>query len=973
MKRLLYLFFTLFIFSSSPAQYKSNLSAPEWVDSVFKTLNDDEKIAQLMIIRAHSNLGPDHIARVVDDIKRYNVGGLCFFQGGPVRQANLTNYYQSITKTPLLVSIDAEWGLGMRLDSVTNFPYQLTLGAMDDAGLVYNMGVAVGEQCKRIGVNVNYAPVVDINNNPNNPVIGYRSFGEDKNKVTRYGVAYMKGMQDAGIMACAKHFPGHGDVDVDSHLDLPVINKSMEQLDSLELVPFKAMISAGVGSIMIAHLYIPAIDNTANKATSLSKKNVTGLLKDELGFEGLSFTDALEMKGVTKFFPDGTISVEALIAGNDMLCLPASVQESIEAIKKAIRQKKISWKEINEKVRKVLLAKYQLGLYKWDPVNTDNLLNDLNEKTNKIRYETAIRSLTLLRNGSGAIPVIPGNKVAYVGIGCTDLNDFGNRMKDDLGADTYLFSNNDSLKFADSIISGIKRGNYKSVIIGVHDYSLRPSNNYGISSNAVALLRELQPYNAITFVFGNVLALSNFCGTGNLVACYQDDDITQHAAADLLEGKIIPKGTLPVSVCGFKYGDGIVYGEIKPARAGVKKNGPEIIDSIVNDAISQGVFPGCVVLALHKGQILYSGAFGHYEYEPSPMVTTESIYDLASVTKISATTVAVMKLYEEKKINLKKKLSDYLPWVRGTNKAGLEIDDLLLHQAGLVPFIRFYQETLDLHTGKPDKSIYSNVAKKGFTTRVADGLYLRDDWQDTLLNRIAKSPVSHRHMYVYSDNDFILLGKVVEAITGMPLDKYVEKEFYSKLGMTTTGFKPLQRFSPDRIVPTENDNFFRQQLLHGDVHDEGASMFGEVAGHAGLFSDANDLAKLYLMLLNDGKYNGKRYLKPETIRLFTSYQTGISRRGLGFDKPEKDNAKRDDPYPCLSASPLTFGHTGYTGTCVWVDPEYDLIYIFLSNRVYPTRENSKISQLNIRSKIQEELYKMVGIKNKQKGKDLSKK
>ena len=925
-----------------------------------------------MIIRAHSNLGPDHIARVTDDIKRYNVGGLCFFQGGPVRQANLTNYYQSIAKTPLMITTDAEWGLGMRLDSVTKFPYQLTLGAMNDAELVYNMGVAVGEQCKRIGVNVNYAPVVDINNNPDNPVIGYRSFGEDKNKVTEYGVAYMKGMQDAGILACAKHFPGHGDVAVDSHLDLPVINKSLDQLDTLELVPFKAMIKAGVGSIMIAHLYIPAIDNTANKATSISKNNVTGLLKDRLGFEGISFTDALEMKGVTKFFPDGTISVEALIAGNDMLCLPASVQESIEAIKKAIRQKKITWNEINEKVRKVLAAKYQLGLNKWEPVNTDNLLTDLNEKTNKIRYEAAIRSITLLRNGTNTIPVIPGDKIAYVGIGCTDLNDFGSRLKDDLGADTYLFSYNDSLKFADSIVASIKRSNYKSVIIGIHDYSLRPSNNYGISYNATALFKALQPYNATTFVFGNVLALSNFCTAENLVACYQDDDITQHTAADLLEGKIVPRGTLPVSVCGFKYGEGTVYGGIKPARAVLKKNGPEIIDSIANDAISQGVFPGCVVLALHKGKILYSKAFGNYEYEPSPTVTTESIYDLASVTKVSATTIAVMKLYEEKKLNLKKKLADYLPWVRGTNKAGLEIDDLLMHQAGLVPYISFYKETLDPLTGRPNKSIYSSISKKGFTTRVANDLYLRDDWRDTLLSRIIKSPVSHRHMYVYSDNDFILLGKVVEMITGMPLDKYVEKEFYRKLGMTTTGFKPLQRFSPDKIVPTENDNFFRQQLLHGDVHDEGASMFGEVAGHAGLFSDAYDLAKLYQMLLNNGVYNGKRYLKPETIRLFTSYQTGISRRGLGFDKPEKDNAKRDDPYPCLGASPLTFGHTGYTGTCVWVDPKYDLIYIFLSNRVYPTRENSKISQLNIRSKIQEELYQMIGSANSRKEREFSK-
>jgi beta-N-acetylhexosaminidase len=371
------------------AQYKSNLEKAKWVDSVFNSLSNDERIAQLMVIRAHSNLGTDHVAKVTEDIKRYNVGALCFFQGGPIRQANLTNFYQSIAKTPLMVTIDGEWGLGMRLDSAIKFPYQLTLGAVNDENLIYRMGLAVGEQCKRIGVHVNYAPVVDINNNPNNPVIGYRSFGEDKDKVSRYGIAYMKGMQDAGIMACAKHFPGHGDVSVDSHYDLPVINKSMGQLDSMELVPFKAVFDAGIGSVMIAHLAIPAIDDTKNRATSISKNNVTDLLRNSLHYNGLTFTDALEMKGVAKYFPQGTISVEALIAGNDMLCLPASVPESIEAIKKAITEGKLSWEDINSKVKRVLASKYQLGLNKTQWIDTNNLVNDINTKTDAIRYETA--------------------------------------------------------------------------------------------------------------------------------------------------------------------------------------------------------------------------------------------------------------------------------------------------------------------------------------------------------------------------------------------------------------------------------------------------------------------------------------------------------------------------------------------------------------------------------------------------------
>lgn len=946
------------------AQYRSHLSANEWVDSVFNSLTKEEKIAQLMVIRAHSNLGPDHIAKVTEDVRKYNVGALCFFQGGPVRQANLTNFYQSIAKTPLMVTIDGEWGLGMRLDSVTKFPYQLTLGALNDEKLVYKMGLAMGEQCKRIGVHVNYAPVVDINNNPNNPVIGYRSFGEDKDKVSRFGVAISNGMQAAGIMACAKHFPGHGDVDVDSHFDLPIVNKSKEELENTELVPFKALVQAGVGSVMIAHLSIPSIDNTKNRATSISKNAVTGLLRDELGYNGLTFTDALEMKGVAKYFPGGTIAVEALIAGNDMLCLPASVPETIAAVKKAIKKKKLKWKDIDEKVKKVLLAKYQLGLYQVQPIDTDNLLEDLNAKTNRIRYEVASKTITVLRKGSASWFLPTAQKIAYVGIGATRLTDFGKRLQEDLGAESFFFGYKDTASRVQNIIDSIKNGGYGSVVIGIHDYSLRPANNYNISQAAIRLYKELQQLNTSTFVFGNVLAVSNFCDAKNLVACYQDDDITQQAAADFLEAKITATGKLPVSVCSFKYGEGLAEAGPEPKKGVLVKSKLDAIDSIAKEGIAQKAYPGCVVLAVHNGEIIYNKAFGNFEYNPkSPAMTVESIFDLASVTKVSATTMGVMKLYEEGKLDLTKTLGDYLPMTRGTNKADLRIDDILLHQAGLVSFISFYRETIDTATGVPNPAIYREKSQPGFSVRVAEKLYLRDDWQDTLFSRILKSPIGPRNKYVYSDNDFIFLGKLVETISGLTLDKYVEKNFYSKMSMATTGFKPRAHFATRQIVPTEEEKHFRRQLIWGDVHDEGASMFGGVAGHAGLFSDAYDLAKLYQMLLNGGVYNGERFFQPETIKYFSSYHSDISRRGYGFDKPEKDNATRKEPYPCLSASPSTFGHTGFTGTCVWVDPQYDLIYIFLSNRVYPTRADNKLGQLNIRPRIQEAIYKALGLAN----------
>ncbi|MFN2439195.1 MAG: glycoside hydrolase family 3 N-terminal domain-containing protein, partial [Chitinophagaceae bacterium] len=707
----------LFLFSIlSFAQYNSALSKGKWVDSVFESLSNDEKIAQLIVIRAHSNLGPEHINGVINQIKKYNVGALCFFQGGPVRQANLTNLYQSLAKTPLMVTIDGEWGLGMRLDSVIKFPYQLTLGALNDDKLVYEMGRAVGEQMKRIGVHVNYAPVVDVNNNPNNPVIGYRSFGEDKYKVAKLGVAYAKGMQDAGIMACAKHFPGHGDTEVDSHYDLPVISKSIEKLESLELYPFEQLFKAGVGSVMIAHLSIPAIDKIPNRPTSLSKKNVTDLLKDEMDFEGLTFTDALEMKGVTKFFPAGEAAVQALIAGNDMLCLPDDVPAAITAIKSAIKKKKLKWKDIDEKLMKVLKAKYDLGLAKEQVIDTNNLLADLNAKTNEINKSVARNVVTLLRNDGGFFPKAPAKKIAYIQIGNSQANDFAQRLHTDMKVDSFSFSFKEDAAKAEALAQQINGARYDALIIGVFTNvrTGNPANNFNISAAALKLWTGLQENNkTATFLFGNVYAAKNFCTAKTLVAMHQDDAPFQQAAADFLRGAITSIGKLPVTVCNYQFGAGIALKNLAPVGTNAEWLA---IDSIVHDGLIKKAFPGAVVMAVHNGQIKYHKAFGNFEFDPNSIgVTLESVYDLASVTKISATTVSVMKLYEEGRLDLDKTLGDYLSYTQGTNKAGLSIREILLHQAGLNPFIRFYRETIDTLTGMPSPAFYSDKSDTLFT------------------------------------------------------------------------------------------------------------------------------------------------------------------------------------------------------------------------------------------------------------------
>jgi beta-glucosidase-like glycosyl hydrolase/CubicO group peptidase (beta-lactamase class C family) len=957
------------------SQSKQEL-AKRWADSVMQTLNNDQRIAQLMIIRAHSNLGAEHVKQVTEQIQKYNVGGLCFFQGGPVRQANLTNYYQNIAQTPLLITIDGEWGLGMRLDSVISLPRQLMLGAVQDGQMAYQYGKLIGEQCKRMGIQVNFAPVVDVNNNPNNPVINDRSFGEDRYKVALFGVQCMKGMQDVGVMACAKHFPGHGDTETDSHLDLPVINKTKPQLDSLELYPFRELFHQGVGSVMIGHLYIPAIDNTKNVATSLSYNNVTKLLRNELQYKGLTFTDALEMQGVKKFFPGGEASAQSLIAGNDLLCLPADIPAAIKKIKKAIRKKKLSWADINDRVERVLMAKYLYGLAEWNPIDTNNLVNDLNANTETLKRSIADKSITLLKNEHNVLPLSAATmlfmnkatneqrKIAYVAIGITADNVISKKMREELNADVFFFSYKSDAGRILSLVELIKH-NYQQVVIGVHAYSRRPQGNFGLSVPSIQLVNHLLELpRSVLLAFGNPYAMKNFCTAKSSLVCYEDDGITQTAAFEILTGKQMPQGKLPVTVCDeLKYGSGLDYAEVKAEVLPVEKMNETtfaVVDSIAADAIQKKAVPGCVVLAAKDGKIVFEKAYGYYTYEQAEPMTLESVFDMASVTKICATTLSVMKLYEEGKLDLQQKLGYYLPWVNGTNKQDLVIHDILLHQAGLKSYIPFFKETMDTLSGVPFQNLYTNGPFEEFTIRVADNFYMRKDWVDTMKQRILQSELGVFGKYVYSDNDFIFLGRIVEQITGMTLDQYVRKTFYEPLHFHATGFLPLQHLPVNRIVPTEREAMFRRQLLRGDVHDPGAAMFGGIAGHAGLFSTAYELAVLMQMLNNGGTIGRTTFFKPETVQLFISYGSPNSRRGLGFDKPERDNLARKEPYPALSVSPSTFGHTGYTGTGVWADPENKIVYIFLSNRVHPDGgTNTKLLMMNVRSKIQDALYKVL--------------
>ena len=935
------------------------MNEKKWVRKQISALNMNEKIAQLMVIRVHSNWSQKSIDSISSLIQQYNLGGLCFFQGGPIRQAIQTNAFQSVAKTPLFIAIDAEWGLGMRLDSVESFPRQLSMGAFASSNLVYQMGAAIANQCKRLGIQINYGPVIDINNNPLNPVINDRSFGQDKAQVIQQGIAYMKGLQDNGVMATAKHFPGHGDVNVDSHFDLPVIYKSKAELDSLELAPFKALIDAGLESIMVAHLSVPAIDDRPKYATSLSSNAVNGLLKKELGFQGISVTDAMDMKAIANYFPEGEANVQAILAGNDMLCLPGDVGKSIKKIRSAIKERRLKRSDINARVKKILTAKYKHGLDLPQQIDTTNIIADLNQSVGTINAAMAQQSLTFLRATNS--PIL-NSKTAYIAFNAKTATTFTTSITSAYGVKVFYTNGKDANELA-SINDSLKA--YDQVIIGLHGYSRRPANHFELPAATLQFLNEMGHENWIHLIFGNPYAVGDFNKINNILFAFEDTKYSHGAVQKWLEGKLQAGGRLPVTISPeLQYGmpseypvkKKILVEQVLPAIIDQEKLVK--IDSIVADAIHLAAIPGCQVLVAKNNQIVFNKSYGNIAGAESPLVTNATLYDLASMTKTSATTVAIMKLVEEGKVDIEKTIGDYLPWVVGNSKATIRLKDLLLHEAGLYPYIKFYESLLNADGTINSKWIVS-VQDTAHQLMVSPGKYLANNWMDSIRLKILNSPVSAPGKYVYSDNDFILLGNIVEQVTGMSLQDYCTKTFYGPMQMRSTGFLPLNRADKSNIAASELDNYFRKELIQGSVHDEGASTMGGIAGHAGLFSNATDIAKLYMMLLNGGQWDGQQYLKPSTIQLFTSYQSATSRRGLGFDKTAKDNASSKDPYPSLSAPPSVFGHTGFTGTCVWADPDNQLLYIFLSNRVFPTRDNKAFSALNLRAKIQEQIYQAI--------------
>lgn len=967
--------------------FQEDIRCRQWVDSVLKQMTLKERIGQLFIytIAPHQNKANKELLRKV--VEDYKVGGLLFSGGLMQNQAVLTNEAQQMAKVPLMITFDGEWGLSMRLRGTPGFPRNMVLGCIQDDSLIYEYGREMARQCRELGVQVNFAPVADVNINPQNPVINTRSFGESPLNVANKVIAYSKGLEDGGVLSVSKHFPGHGDTDVDSHKALPMLSFTRERLDSVELYPFKKAIQAGLGGIMVGHLEVPAFEVQGGVPSSLSRSVIHDVLTHELKFKGLIFTDALAMKGVSG---SPTLCLQALKAGNDLLLVPRRIKEEVEAILDAVKRGELKKSDIDAKCRKVLTYKYALGLTKKPTINLSGLGTRINTpKTRDLIRRLNLAAVTVLDNQAKLLPLDPSIKeVAVLQVGDSkeiqpfikELSEFTQPVEIRLEKD---LSEAKCQQLQDSLTR------YKRILVCVTEHRLAPYQAFFTKFTPDV------PVVYLCFIPGKqVLQIHRAISTGEaMILAHSSNEQVQKQVAKIVYGKAVADGRLSASIGElFSTGSGQSLGPqtvpyFVPEEYGVSSRTLAQIDDIAKEGIREGAYPGCQVVVLKEGKEMYNKAFGTYTnkvaeiYPKSVPVTNTAVYDLASLTKTTATLLAVMKLYEKGRLNLTSRVSEYLPFLQDTDKKNITVRDLLLHESGLPSTLLFYQDAIDndsyagtLFKGKFDKThpvrigsrtwanpkfrfrkgLTSKVRTEECTLQVSDSLWLNCSFKEEYLQKIVDTPLKDKR-YRYSCVGFIVLQQLIEVRTGMPMDEFLTQEFYIPMGLKRTGFLPLRFLKKEEIVPSSIDPFLRKTILQGFVHDESAAFQGGISGNAGLFSTAEEVARIYQMILNGGELDGKRYLSKETCKLFTTTVSKISRRGLGFDKPDLQNLVKS---PCAPSAPTSvYGHTGFTGTCAWVDPENGIVFVFLSNRIYPDAWNGKLMSLDIRTRIQEVIYK----------------
>ena len=963
-KKLFFVAFLVTFFNSysqnlDPLRTDDYYAQEKWVDSILNSMTIDQKMGQLFMIQAYSNLDTVHENKIKEMIQKYHVGNLIFMQGTPSKQVQLTNTYQSLSKIPLMIGFDGEWGLDMRLQNTYKFPWNMTLGAIQDNTLIRKFGEHLGRHAKRVGIHVNFAPVVDINTNPLNPIIANRSFGEDKQNVTQKAIAFSQGMQSEGVLANAKHFPGHGDTATDSHLKLPVLTFDRQRLDSVELYPYKRVFDAGMASVMTAHLSIPVLESNPKLPTSLSPSVVTDLLKEELGFLGLIFTDGLNMKGAADYSSSAEIDLAAVLAGNDVLLIPQDVPATISLMKNSIQTGVLSPERIDESVRKILLAKYKVGLHFHKPIDTLNLVKDLNTIEDEVLHRELVKnSITIIKNKKNILPIEDlkkHKKIAYVALG----DDTGDQFLDALAKYSKIHkvdSNN-----LNEVIDTLE--DFDLVVVGFHKSNAHPWKPYEFSNQELVWLHEIARKNkTILAVFASPYSLLNIKSFTNLEAvlvAYQNSEIAQEITAQTIFGAIEATGKLPVSIKNeFPVGTGIITKSLQrlqysiPEAVGMSSKKLARIDSVATVVLEEKMSPGLQVLVARKGVVVYEKSFGYHTDKKKNPVKNSDVYDVASLTKILASLPMLIKAEEEKKIALSSSVRKIVPRFKKSNKDTVTVQEILSHYGQLKAWIPFYKLTQDSITNKNLKKFYRAKKTKKFTIKVAEDLFLNSSYKDSIYKYIRDAEQREKPGYKYSDLGYYIFKEALEKRYKKDLNVLVDDEFYEPLGANRMSYLPLAKFDKLSIVPSEKDSYFRHQLLHGYVHDMGAAMLGGVGGHAGLFANSNDVAKMMQLYLQKGYYGGKRYFKAATFDKFNKryYSDKKVRRGLGFDKPQLDSTIMAT---CGCVSDESFGHSGFTGAYTWADPVSGILYVFLSNRVFPTMENYGLVDQDIRTKIQQ--------------------
>lgn len=954
----------------------------EWVDKMLSGMSLKEKVGQTFVYTLSPEWSKKNEKLVRQLAKKYKVGGLLFSGGEADGQARLTNLAQQETEIPLMITFDGEWGLAMRLQDTPLFPKNAALGCITNNSLIEEYGHEVARELRELGVHVNFAPDADVNTNPENPVINIRSFGGDPKAVAERVLAYARGLESGGILSVSKHFPGHGDTDIDSHKALPTVYYNRARLDSIELLPFREVIRAGLGGIMVGHLRVPELEPDRLTAASLSRSVVTDVLKRELGFRGLVFTDALAMKAVSG---ERDVTAKALRAGNDMVLVGRDIEQALETVMAAIDRGDLSVNEVEAKCRKILTYKYLLGLDQENRISADGLNGRIHTvEAQALASKLRFAGVTVLRNNFSTIPLPADQSTAILCVGRekSDQPFIDRFVQYTSPVECFRITKDMTEEEWYRITNDLKR--FRRVVISV-------TMEKEELAACAPLLNTLDLQVPVTCVFFTSYRAmfpirTMLERTATVVLAHSSEEDLQRHVADVCFAKAPAGGRLSMRIGHlFAIGEGsdIVPGMkpvVQPEDCGMKGYRLHRVDSLVNAGLAAGAFPGCQVVVMKDGIPVYNRCFGSHSDTDKTAVRPTDLFDLASLTKTTATLLAVMKLYDQGKLKLTDKASAWLPWLRSSNKKNITIRDLLLHESGLLPYIRFYREAIDENTvtgpftqGFVDEWHHTRIGeytyacsdfkfKKGLispkqtpthTLHMAEGMWLNKAFKSTVLQSIARSEMGQKR-YVYSDVGFVVLQQVVEAITKQPMNEFLNKEFYRPMGLERTLFTPLIHYDRSEVMPTAANDYLRRQDLCGYVQDETAACLGGIAGNAGLFSTAGEVAAVYQMLLNDGEWKGHRYLDGATVRLFTTYTSVLSHRGLGFDKPNYRDVKASS---CAPGTPArVYGHTGSTGTCVWVDPEERLIYVFLSNRVCPDQWNAKLNNMKIRQNIQQAIY-----------------